>query len=151
MESCSVGSILNSKCGAWKNNSYFKIDVDEVPLGKVELLHIQSKIKPFTDVIVLWPRHKLKVIDNFSNAHRYKCADPFSGHKTLHKVLLSEYSSFFAQYEILPGQCFCMKCLKRAKDSDSEDNVPKDNVNEIWESDINMEKDEMFVEMACNI
>ena len=44
-----------------------------------------------------------------------------------------------------------MKCLKRAKDSDSEDNVPKDNVNEIWESDISMEKDEMFVEMACNI
>ena len=44
MESCSVGSILNSKCGAGKNNSYFKVDFDELPLGQVEFLHIQSKI-----------------------------------------------------------------------------------------------------------
>ena len=40
MESCSVGSILNSKCGAGKNNSYFRIDVDELALGQVELLRI---------------------------------------------------------------------------------------------------------------
>ena len=44
-----------------------------------------------------------------------------------------------------------MKCIKRAKDSDSEDNVPKNNVNEICESDIDMEKDDISVEMACNI
>ena len=43
-----------------------------------------------------------------------------------------------------------MKCLKRAKDSDSEDNFPKDNVNETCESDIEMEKDEVSIETACN-
>ena len=43
MESCSVDYILNSKCGAGKNNSYFTIDVDELQLGQVELLHIRSK------------------------------------------------------------------------------------------------------------
>ena len=53
MESCSVGSILNLKCGARKNNSYFKIDVNELPLGQVELVHIRSKIEPFTDVVDL--------------------------------------------------------------------------------------------------
>ena len=37
------------------------------------------------------------------------------------------------------------------KESDSEDNVPKDNVNEICESDIDMEKDEISIETACNI
>ena len=55
MESCSVGCILNSKCGAGKNNSYFEIDVDELPLSQVELLHTQSKIKPFTYVVDLCP------------------------------------------------------------------------------------------------
>ena len=44
-----------------------------------------------------------------------------------------------------------MKCLKRGKDSDSEDNVPKDSVNENCESDIDIEKDEISVEMAFNI
>ena len=55
MESCSVGSILNSICEARKNNSYFKIDVNELPLGQVELLHIRSNIEPFTDVVDLRP------------------------------------------------------------------------------------------------
>ena len=49
MESCSVGSIVNSKCGARKNN------VNELPLGQVELLHIRSKIEPFTDLVDLCP------------------------------------------------------------------------------------------------
>ena len=101
-------------------------------------------------------KHKLQFIDNFSNAHTFKCADPFSVHKAfvktnLHDILLSEYSNFFARYDILPGQCVCMKRLKRGKDSDSEDNVPKDSVNEICESDIDIEKDEVSVEMAFNI
>ena len=51
MESCSVGSVLNSKCRAGKNNSYLKIDVDELPFGQVELKRIHSKTEPFTDVI----------------------------------------------------------------------------------------------------
>ena len=67
------------------------------------------------------------------------------------KVLLSEYSNFFTRHGILPERRVCMKCLKRAEDSDSEDNVPKDNVNEICESDIGMEKDKISVETACNI
>ena len=45
----------------------------------------------------------------------------------------------------------CIMCLKRAKDSDSEDNIPKNNANEICENGVNMEKDEISVEMACNI
>ena len=69
----------------------------------------------------------------------------------LREVSLSEYSNFVAQYDILPGQNVCMKCLKTAKDSDSECNVPKDNVNEICESDVDMEKDEISIEMVCNI
>ena len=48
-------------------------------------------------------------------------------------------------------QRVCMKCLKRALYSDSEDNVPMDNVNEICESDVDMEKDEISVETAFNI
>ena len=51
---------------------YFKIYVDELPLVQVELLHIRSKIEPFTDVVDLCPRHKLQFIDNFSNAQRNK-------------------------------------------------------------------------------
>ena len=101
-------------------------------------------------------RHKLQYIDNFSNTHRFKCADPFLVHKAfvktnLLKVLLSEYSNFFTRHGILPERRVCMKCLKRAEDSDSEDNVPKDNVNEICESDIGMEKDKISFETACNI
>ena len=70
-----------------------KIDVDELPLGQVELLYIKSKIEHFTDVVDLCPRHKLQFIDNFSNAYTYKSADPYFVHKTfaktnLHKVLL---------------------------------------------------------------
>ena len=53
-----------------------KIDVDELPLGQVELLYIKSKIEHFTDVVDLCPRHKLQFIDNFSNAYTYKSADP---------------------------------------------------------------------------
>ena len=48
-------------------------------------------------------------------------------------------------------QRVCMKCLKRALYSDSEDNVRMDNVNEICESDVDMEKDEISVETAINI
>ena len=48
-----------------------------------------------------------------------------------HEVSLSEYSNFYAQYDILPGQRACMKCLRRVRDSDFEYNVPKGNVNEI--------------------
>ena len=44
-----------------------------------------------------------------------------------------------------------MKCLKRTKDCDSEDKVPKDNMNDICESDIDMEKDEISFGMSCNI
>ena len=87
----SVGSILNLKCGAGKNNSYFKIDVDELPLGKVEFLCIQSKIEPITDVVDLCPRHKLQFIGNFSNGHRCKCADPFSVHKAFVKTVYIKY------------------------------------------------------------
>ena len=57
-----------------------------------------------------------------------------------HEVSLSEYSNFYAQYDILPGQRACMKCLRRVRDSDFEYNVPKGNVNEICESDVDMEK-----------
>ena len=128
MESCSVGSILNLECGTGKNNSYFKIDIDELPLGQVELLRIRSKIDYFADVVDLCPRHKFQFIDNFSNTHRYKCADPFSLHKTLvktnlHEVSLWEYNNFFACYDILPGQRVCMKCLKRAKDDDNDNTL----------------------------
>ena len=69
----------------------------------------------------------------------------------LHEVSLSEYSNFFAPYNICPGQRVCMKSLKRTKDCNSEDKVPKDNMNDICESDIDMEKDEISFEMACNI
>ena len=55
MESCSVGSILNLECGTGKNNSYFKIDIDELPLGQVELLCIRSKIDSFAGVVDLCP------------------------------------------------------------------------------------------------
>ena len=48
-------------------------------------------------------------------------------------------------------QRVCMKCLKRALYSDFEDNIPMDNVNEICESDVDMEKDEISVETAFNI
>ena len=44
-----------------------------------------------------------------------------------------------------------MKCLRRVRDSDFEYNVPKGNVNEICESDVDKEKDEIFIEAACNI
>ena len=69
----------------------------------------------------------------------------------LHQVSLSEYSNFFTLYDILPGQRIFIKWLKRAKNSDSEDNVPKDNVNEIYKSNVDMEKDQISVETACNI
>ena len=63
-----------------------KIDIDDLPIGQVELLQLRSKIGTFADVIDLCPKHKLQFIDSYSHEHEYKCVDPFSIHKQLIKT-----------------------------------------------------------------
>ena len=121
MQKCSVGSILDLKCGAGKKDVFMKIDIDNLPIGQVELLRIRSKIRAFADIVDLCPKQKLQCIDNYSHEHRYKCVDPFSIYKqlvklNLHEVTLPEFHSMFFTYNGLPGQQVCMKCFKRAKD-----------------------------------
>ena len=99
-----------------------KIDIDDLPIGQVQLLRIRSKIGTFTDIVDLCPKRKLQFSENYSHEHRYKCVNPFSIHKqlvktNLHEVMLPEFRSMFSTYNVLPGQRICMKCFKRAKDN----------------------------------
>ena len=71
MEHCSVGSILNLKCGPAGRDVLKKTDIDDLPIGQVELPRIRSKIVTFSDVVDVCSKHKLLFIDNVSNAHRY--------------------------------------------------------------------------------
>ena len=71
MEHCSVGSILNLKCGPAGRDVFKKTDIDDLPIGQVELPRIRSKIVTFSDVVDVCSKHKLQFIDNVSNAHRY--------------------------------------------------------------------------------
>ena len=70
---------------------YFKIYVDELPLVQVELLHIRSKIEPFTDVVDLCPRHKLQFIDNFSKYKDTNVLIPSQCTKLLLKQIYMKY------------------------------------------------------------
>ena len=63
-----------------------KIDIDDLPIGQVELLQLRSKIGTFADVVDLCPKHKLQFNDSYSHEHEYKCVDPFSIHKQLIKT-----------------------------------------------------------------
>ena len=69
MQKCSVGFILDLKCGAGKKDVFIKIDIDDLPIGQVQLLQIRSKIGAFADVVDLCPKHKLQFIDNYSHEH----------------------------------------------------------------------------------
>ena len=122
MQKCSVGFTLALKCGAGKKDVFMKIDIDDLPIGQVELLRIRSKIGTFADIIDLCPKHKLQFINNYSHEHQYKCVDPFSIHKqlvkmNLHEVMLPKFHSMFSTYNVLLGQQVCMKCFERAKDN----------------------------------
>ena len=86
-----------------------KTDIDDLPIGQVELLRIRSKIGTFADIIDLRPKHKLQFINNYSYEHQYKCVDPFSIHKqlvkmNLHEVKLAKFHSMFSTYTVLLGQ-----------------------------------------------
>ena len=52
MQKCSVGLILNLKYEAGKNDVFMKIDSDGLPIGRVELLQIMSKIGTFADIVI---------------------------------------------------------------------------------------------------
>ena len=81
MQKCLVGFVLDLNCGAGKKDVFMKIDIDDLPIGQVELLRLRSKIGTFADVADLCPKHKLHFIYNCSHEHWYKCVDPFSIHK----------------------------------------------------------------------
>ena len=125
-----------------------KIDIDDLPVGQVELLRIRSKIGTFADIVDLCPKHNLQFIDNYSHEHQYKCVDPFSIHKqlvktNLHEATLPKFHSTLSTYNVLPGQQVCMKCFKRAKYNVVASTITV--VNEV-EMDEKEEKDEISVE-----
>ena len=54
MEHCSVGSLLNLKFGpAGRDNAFKKIDIDDLPIGQVELLRIRLKIVTFSLMLLM--------------------------------------------------------------------------------------------------
>ena len=55
MESCSVGSILNSKCRAGKNILISKSMLMSYHLVKLSCYIFDEKNEPFTDVVDLCP------------------------------------------------------------------------------------------------
>ena len=55
MEHCSVGSLLNLKFGpAGRDNAFKKIDIDDLPIGQVELLRIRLKIVTFSLMLLMY-------------------------------------------------------------------------------------------------
>lgn len=122
MQKCSVDFILDLKLWCWQKDVFMKIDIDNLLIGQVELLRIRLKFGRFIDVVDLCSKHKLQLIDNYSNEHRYKCVYPFSTHKqlvkaSLHEVTLPKLYRKFSIYNPLPGQRVCMNFFKRAKDN----------------------------------
>ena len=90
----------------WQKDVFMKIDINDLPIGQVELMRIRSKTWTFADVVDLCPKHQFQFIDNYSHEHRYKCVDPFSIHKQLVKtnlqeVTLPEFHSMFFTYNVL--------------------------------------------------
>lgn len=156
MDICSIGSILNLKCGSAKDKVFSKIDIDDLPIGQAELLRIRSRIESFSDVVDVCKKHKLQFIDSFSNANMYRCVDPFKMHtklvKTnLHEVTLPEFhSNMFSSRDVLPGHRVCRKCCQKAKDTITPDtDGPTTDV----PADIEMmtEENEISVETAHEI
>ena len=152
MQKCSLGFILDLKCGAGKEDVFMKIDIDDLPIGQVELLRKKSEIGTFADIVDLCPKHKLQFIDNYSHEHRYKYVDPFSIHKqlvktNLHEVTLLEFHSMFSTYNVLTGQRVCMKCFKRAKDVAASTITIGNEV----EMDEKEEKDEISIETTHDV